>query len=258
MQITPQATAAFQLAPPAEKSSTAWLSAWPDALAFAVGLGAAWWAGWSSADLVWSLWLSSLVVGYATIVWIVGQRAGAMAAIAWGTRTDPLSSPWVVAAFFGVILFFAAFTLGFFTVHFGGFHYVHSQLLLNFFPLDAPGAASANWADRATYLEVLRRYWIFLPSAFLSHRAAFLRKPLPVDRERWLESLTGSGKKNRDQFLDPYRNVMRMHGLIFFFFLAHFAKLDNFVLYAVVYVVYFFPWRLVRGEGSVAQRSHSE
>jgi hypothetical protein len=37
-----------------------------------------------------------------------------------------------------------------------------------------------------------------------------------------------------------------MHMLIFFFFIAHFARLDNFVVYAVVYAAYFFPWRLVR------------
>ena len=248
MQITPQATAAFQLAPPVAQPRAAWLSAWPDALAFAVGLGVSWRSGWSSGDLVWSLWLSSLVVGYATIVWIIGQPAVAMLGLAWKTRNDPFCSPRTVIILCELILVFASFMFGFFTVHFGGFHYVHSQLLLHFFPIDAPGAANANWADRATYLEVFRRYWIFLPSAFLSHRAAFMRKPLTIDRQRWLESFAGSAKKNRDHFVEPYRNVLRMHGLLFFFFLAHFAKLENFVLYAVVYFVYFFPWRLVRTE----------
>jgi len=37
-----------------------------------------------------------------------------------------------------------------------------------------------------------------------------------------------------------------MHGLIIFFAFAHFARLENFFVYAVVYAVYFFPWRLVR------------
>mgnify|MGYP001545246846 FL=1 len=37
-----------------------------------------------------------------------------------------------------------------------------------------------------------------------------------------------------------------MHMLIFFFFFAHFAKLESFAVYAVVYAVYFFPWRLLR------------
>ena len=44
----------------------------------------------------------------------------------------------------------------------------------------------------------------------------------------------------------PYRNVVRLHLLIFFFAAAHFAKLDNFLVYAVVYAVYFFPWRLIK------------
>jgi hypothetical protein len=36
-----------------------------------------------------------------------------------------------------------------------------------------------------------------------------------------------------------------MHLLIFFFAFAHFAGLDNFAVYAVVYAVYFFPWRML-------------
>jgi hypothetical protein len=39
---------------------------------------------------------------------------------------------------------------------------------------------------------------------------------------------------------------MRMHLLLFFFFFAHFAGLENFAVYAAVYAVYFFPWRLAR------------
>jgi len=41
-----------------------------------------------------------------------------------------------------------------------------------------------------------------------------------------------------------------MHMLIFFFFFAHFARLENYAVYAVVYAVYFFPWRLVRKPAS--------
>ena len=37
----------------------------PDVLAFMLGLGVARWLRWPTTDLVWSLWLSSLVLGYA-------------------------------------------------------------------------------------------------------------------------------------------------------------------------------------------------
>jgi hypothetical protein len=45
--------------------------------------------------------------------------------------------------------------------------------------------------------------------------------------------------------MEPYKNVVRLHLLIFFFAFAHFAHLESFVVYAVVYAVYFFPWRLL-------------
>ena len=223
-----------------------WLSSWPDALAFAAGLAVAWWAGWNTTDLVWSLWLSSLVVGYATIVWMIGQPVVELMRASWRDRGLVASQPQALAILWAVLIIGGLFLLAFFTVHFGGFHYGHSQFLISFFPIDAgAGAGRANWAGTATYLEVARRYWPFLPSAFLAHRAAFLRKPLSLDRDLSIKSLGGSNKLS-SLFSEPYRNVFRMHLLIFFFFFAHFARLENFAVYTVVYAVYFFPWRLVR------------
>jgi hypothetical protein len=223
-----------------------WLSSWPDALAFAAGLGVAWWAGWNAGDLVWSLWLSSLVVGYSTIVWMIGQPAVALARASWKERALVDSNPRALMVFWLLLLTGALFLLAFFTIHFGMFHYVHSQFLISFFPIDS-GLGSGRWghAGWSTYVEIVRRYWPFLPSAFLAHRAAFLRKPLSLDGKLSLTSFAG-GKKPGDLFSEPYRNVARMHVLIFFFFFAHFAKLENFAVYTVVYAAYFFPWRLVR------------
>lgn len=59
-------------------------------------------------------------------------------------------------------------------------------------------------------------------------------------------------KAKGDAMMQPYRNVIRMHLLIFFFIVAHFARLENFIVYAVVYAVYFFPWRLLRREKPAA------
>ena len=246
MQITPQATAAFPLSGAREKSSIDWTSALPDALAFALGLAVAWWSGWHTGDLIWSLWLSSFVVGYATILWIIGFPAVAFMILGWKTRNDVLGSPKKMLIMWAIAIFAAGFMLAFFTVHFGGFHYVHSQILLSFFPIEVPGATRFGWGDKRVYLEILRRYWIFLPSAFLSHRAVFLRTPMTLDPERLVTSFMTRDRKSGGAFAEPYRNVLRMHGLIFFFFFAHFAHLENFAVYAVVYAVYFFPWRLVR------------
>ena len=231
----------FKMASP--NNSENWSSSWLDALAFAAGLGAAWWAGWSTGDLVWSLWLSSFVVGYATIVWLIGQPAVELMRASWRDRALVGANPKPIVTFWLLILAGASFLLAFFTVHFGGFHYGHSQFLISFFPADLPGSGRASHAGFSTYVEVARRYWTFLPSAFLAHRAAFLRKPLSLTPP----SVDSVGSNSfKDLFTEPYKNVLRMHLLIFFFFFAHFAHLENFAVYAVVYAAYFFPWRLVR------------
>ncbi len=213
-----------------------WTAAWPDALAFAGGLALAWFAGWSTRDLVWSLWLSSLAVGYAMIVWsIVGpvillQREG---------RTGAA----VAGAIGGLFL------LAFFTVHFGMFHLVHSIFLNLFFPV---GPKVTGLFNLELYTEVARRYWYFIPLAALAERQAFRLEPLPpapppasvkavdIDARKARNSRLGGGAA-----FSPYKNVVRLHLLIFFFAGAHFAKLDNFLVYTVVYAVYFFPWRLL-------------
>lgn len=44
----------------------------PDALAFGIGLAVAYFLGWETKDLVWSLWLCSLVLGYLTLLSAIG------------------------------------------------------------------------------------------------------------------------------------------------------------------------------------------
>lgn len=229
---------------PEQTSTRDWLSAWPDALAFGIGLAVAWWAGWSSGDLVWSLWLSSLVVGYSTIVWMIARPAIEFGAGAWREGAARNTDPRAIWLLWTLIFVGAAFLLAFFTFHFVFFHYVHSQIMISFFPIETGHGRSTD-ANTSTYVEIARRYWVFLPSAFMAHRAAFLRKPLSVNGQGSMASLVRQSRGGA-LFSEPYRNVIRMHLLIFFFFFAHLAKLENFAVYAVVYAVYFFPWRLVK------------
>lgn len=229
-----------------------WLQAWPDLSAFLFGLSLAWWLDWHTTDLVWSLWLSSLVVGYALIVWTLfhpvidawRERQGLAAALA--------DSPGKSTVGLLLLGLGGLFMLAFFTVHFGGFHLVHSSFLHAFFPVQETGGR-AGWPDSSTYLEVVRRYGWFLPAAFIAERAAFLRvrtrAKAPPDTSVTAEAIArrkaAAKTSDHDPFFYPYKNVVRMHLLIFFFVGAHALKLDHFLLYAVVYAVYFFPWRLL-------------
>ena len=46
-----------------------------------------------------------------------------------------------------------------------------------------------------------------------------------------------------------------MHLLIFFFAFAYFMKWENFAVYAFVYAVYFFPWRMLQRRAAPASRA---
>ena len=238
-----------------ERTPNRWAEAWPDALAFVAGLGMAWYFQWETRDLVWSLWLSSAVVGYAMIVWGIFGTGVFMAAKAWGDRETFSAEPKGRAMAGGALLLGGGlFLLAFFTVHFGMFHLVHSVFLNSFFPVE-PGL-TRSMPSAALYWEVFRRYWWFLPAAAIAERAAF-RFPSagpvgPEDTAVTAEAIATRKARNAkavfggNGMMAPYKNVIRLHLLIFFFAAAHFAKLDNFLVYAVVYAVYFFPWRLLK------------
>lgn len=218
-------------------STARWSSAWYDLLAFALGLGLAWQFRWETRDLVWSLWLASLTVGYAMILWLIFAPA-------WRLHRDgePLDATKAVIG--------GLFLVAFFTFHFGMFHFVHSIFLNAFFPV-APRASGL--ASLAIYAEVVARYWWFVPVALLAEREAFRIPPSASVPEASGPGASGSRRARRilpsagpDGLFRPYRNVVRLHLLIFFFAGASFLQVDNFAVYAVVYAVYFFPWRLVR------------
>src|SRR5256885_6413161 len=113
----------------ASASSDSWTSSWPDAAAFALGLAVARWAGWNTADLVWSLWLSSFVVGYSTIVWMIGQPAVTLAWLAWRDRQGGGATSRQIVILWLLILGGAGLPLPFFTLHFGGFAHSPLQIL---------------------------------------------------------------------------------------------------------------------------------
>lgn len=202
--------------------SARWVKAWPDALAFVAGLALAWFNEWQTKDLVWSLWLSSLLVGYAMLVWdIFGMPVTAL--------KTTLDAPPIGSQMFGggLVIGGRLFLLAFFTFHFGMFHFVHAAFLNGFFPVEA---GHKGFPDLQLFLRVLSDYWPFVLVTALAERKAFCRVP---------DMVKGGG------LMQPYKNVVRLHLLIFFFAFTSFMHLHNFAIYAAVYAVYFFPWRLV-------------
>ncbi len=227
----------------------------PDVFAFGAGLGMAYFLKWETTDLVWSLWLSSLTLGYLTILSAIG--GGAYLGIRAITHKDfkkPLRLP---AALIGIAI--GLFFLGFFSIHFCGFHAGHSAFLSHFFPLkglpnDGFGAAFMNppllWL--LVFRHLMKPYGLFLIPMILAERRPvfqpFIQAVNTVRGEKRQEQNTRTTLElfMKASFSRPYVNVVRMHLLIFFFAFSQALKVNSFLVYAVVYSVYFFPWSEVR------------
>ncbi|QBG48899.1 hypothetical protein EGM51_16375 [Verrucomicrobia bacterium S94] len=231
----------------------------PDLLAFAIGLAAAYFLRWETGDLVWSLWFCSLMVGYLTILVTIGS--GIYIGLHMMTHRE-FERKYRIPAILGggaVALFFIAF----FSFHFCGFHAGHSAFLASFFPV--PGMPEGGFSGffmnpfgllTGAFSTLLPIYGVFLIPALIAERKNLL-KPVAgamniVQKTQGItdiKALRKNGasesrkKSGADFMIGPYKNVIRMHLLIFFFAGAHFMKLDHFAVYAVVYAVYFFPWR---------------
>jgi hypothetical protein len=232
----------------------------PDIVAFGIGLGIAYLLKWETTDLVWSLWLCSLVLGYLTLLSAIG--GGAYIGICVVRHKEFKKEHRLKAILIGSAI--GLFFLGFFSIHFGGFHAGHSVFLHGFFPVegmpsDGLGAAFTNppllWF--LVFKHLMKPYGIFLVPAIIAERAHVFR-PLVSAVKAVRRGVTPDGpvepprrERNEDRkdahpigdvMARPYINVVRMHLLIFFFGLCHALKIDSFLVYAVVYSVYFFPW----------------
>ncbi len=223
----------------------------PNFLAFGIGLALAYFLKWETTDLVWSLWLTSLVVGYATIL---ATAAGAGWVGILIMRQPEFDSSLRTVAILGG-LGFGLFYVGFFSLHFCGFHAGHSVFLNSFFPVegipkDGFGNAFMNpfllWKQVFQYL--IAPYGAFLIPAFIVERKHLIA-PFTAGSGLLSGGLEGIKKmKKKDAnglgagMMRPYVNVIRMHLLIFFFAACHLLKVDSFLIYIVVSTVYFFPW----------------
>jgi hypothetical protein len=239
-----------------------------DIAAFGAGLLYARAFGWNTTDLVWSLWLSSLVLGYLTIVWAIAKCVFLGSAVVFSDVFPVSYRTSAVLIGSGTALF----VLAFFSVHFCGFHAVHASFLSSFFPLpDAPKqvfrALSFNpmalW--KATFHYLMPQYGVFLIPIAISERRALFGSIEALIHARRIQTgedfarlLSAAGVSGHNLFSRPYLNVMRMHVLIFFFAICHALKVGSVPVYVVVYSVYFFPWSAFRKPADSAQSAPRE
>lgn len=249
----------------------------------------AWLEHWSATDLVWSLWISSLTLGYSyLLVSIAGMFASQFKKFSSPQRNEPLPAfeigsvatslilLLIIGAFTGffsiytvtffvliAISFFigindwkrnraagtspsgqksktaifflllpgALFMVGFFTVHFLGFHFVHSLFLSLFFPLFPSGSEMGAPGEFSLFKNLVattvRNYWIFILASAFSRLQAYK---------------TAFQKTEMGPSVGfAYANVVRMHILIFIIAFMSSAGLQKLFLYPILFL-YFFPF----------------
>jgi hypothetical protein len=234
---------------------------WPDLAAFALGLALAWTLRWQTRDLIWSLWLGSLVLGYLTILATI---VGGAAVLIWSLSKSAPSDGATPRSLMAMAVGGGLFLLLFFSFHFCAFHAGHATCLAIFFPLS--GITPPHilltflnpirlWAFAFRY--VVPHYGYFLLPAIVAERNALLKTlravmpRVPTSTPAFVVELFSPSDNPAtndvpDPFFAAYKNVVRLHLLIFFFAFAHLLNFDNFLVYALVYAVYFFPWHAVR------------
>ncbi len=179
-------------------------------LFFIYTLGLAFWQHWSATDIVWSMWFASLVSGYVVILCnIIGSSPQSEDDVA--RRNDGFAKSLLLLVFF--------------SIHFIGFHFGHSQAMWGFFPLteQQPG-----------FLGLLalcaERYWAFIIVALVN--------VWPLLRRNWQT-------QSELRFEEPYKAVIRNHIMIFIVAFASAAVSQQQLLYLLL-VFYFFPFSKLR------------
>jgi hypothetical protein len=151
-----------------------------------------------------------------------------------GLITDRPRLNSLIGFLINLLINFAAgiFMIAFFTIHFGGFHFVHSIFLNGFFPLlddqpfgKTPTQTAVMFSD---FIRIsFRTYWPFIIASAASSFSVM------ISALKW---------ERHDFMLEPYKNVIKMHLMIFIIALAGAAGLHHYVLYAALFL-YFFPVR---------------
>ncbi|GGD02939.1 DUF6498-containing protein [Aquisalinus flavus] len=188
---------------------------------FALTVLIAWLQDWRAADIAWSMWISSLVTGYAWIVVTIltsGHQImysdGFGGKIPVSVETRPPASAMIALGLF---------LLAFFTVHFGGFHFGHAQFLKMFFPVEG---IDADTGFKTIILTTLALYWPFVTVTMA---------------ERSMALINAAREGRTFNLFAPYLAVVKNHLMIILIGFTSLLIKQELVLWLLL-AFYFFPY----------------
>jgi len=203
---------------------------------FALGALAIYLNHWTVEDLVWGIWISSLIVGLIflyTNFWAIPFQVLQSSGEAL-PKARRLAASIVVAVLFSL----------FYTLHFGGFHLGHAMFLSSFFPLERDGVvlnlfSAQSDAELINSLKVffkalLEIFWPLILLNFWLSRETIFGRSTP--------NTPGKSTKNISP-MSVYVTVAKMHVLIFAMVGLKNANVVNVSIAYIVLFFFFFPLR---------------
>ena len=214
---------------------------------FSFSLAAAYFLGWNNTDLIWSFWITSLVVGYVTIFRTTVAPLSMLTKLILSPedgkkfRELPATTKLKIAIF---VLFFipiSLFYVVFLSFHFCFFHILLAYWLQEIFP--HPGIteilANTTGGGFIFYIQIIKTllmaYWIIvLQKLIFDYRTYWKRggrKAEPVQQEFF----------SYENITQAYVQVVRIIVLMVLLFWLNSIQANQFLIYVVIYSLFFFP-----------------
>ncbi len=184
---------------------------------------------WTAGNMVWSLWITSLITGYCYLLAGIVSNALGNGILSEDSLVNRLFQGSIHSGIkYGLLLFGLLFQLVFFTVHFGLFHFVYSIFLSQFFPI--MNRSFERFPDFLFFVSIsFKTYWpVILFTLFAS-----LRK---------FQRILSQNEVNFTK--RAYVNVIKIH-LSIFLFAGLSATGINEWMFLLIFIIYFFPFSAV-------------
>ncbi|MFA6025801.1 MAG: DUF6498-containing protein [Ignavibacteriaceae bacterium] len=214
---------------------------------FSFSLAAAYFMGWNNTDLIWSFWITSLVVGYVTIFRTTVAPLSMLTKLILSPedgkkfRELPATTKLKIAIF---VLFFIPISL--FYVVFLSFHFCIFHILIAYWlQVIMPHAgitdilAGANGGGFYISVQIIKTllmsYWIIVLQKLIFDYRTYWKsgsnKVSPVQQNFFsFEGLTR-----------PYVQVVRILVLMVLLFWLNSIEANQYLVYVVIYSLFFFP-----------------
>jgi|GEM_PF-2639936 len=214
---------------------------------FSFSLATAYFMGWNNTDLIWSFWITSLVVGYVTIFRTSIAPLSLLAKLMLSPedikkfRELPTTMKLKTAIFVLIFIPISLFYVVFLSFHFCIFHFLIAYWLQVLMPHSdiADILADANGGQFYIYIQIIKTllmsYWIIVLQKLIFDYRTYWKSGSNKLTDVQHEFFSFEGIKR------PYVQVVRIITLMVLLFWLNSIEANQYMIYVVIYSLFFFP-----------------